>query len=59
MHEFEVNAEEGLDLVEEFYMDELLRSEEIQPESKAKRKAQIQSRRGFCTGYSARLCRGV
>ena len=35
---FEVNSEEGLDLVEEFYTDEVVESKQIQPESKAKTK---------------------
>jgi hypothetical protein len=33
---FEVNGEEGLDLVEEFYRDEVLESEQTQSESKSK-----------------------
>jgi hypothetical protein len=35
---FEVNSEEGLDLVEEFYTDEIVESEQVQPNSKAKAK---------------------
>lgn len=35
---FEVNSEEGLDLVEEYYMDEVVESERVQPETKAKAK---------------------
>ncbi len=33
---FEVNSEEGLDLVEEFYMDEVTEVEQEQYETKAK-----------------------
>ena len=44
---FEVNAEEGLDLVEEFYTDEVIRSEEIQSESKTNAKPQFNQREGF------------
>jgi hypothetical protein len=51
---FEVNSEEGLDLVEEFYTDELVESEQVQPNSKAKAKPKF-IRGGFCTGYSAGL----
>ena len=35
---FEVNAEEGLNLVEEFYTDDVVESEQMQPESKDKAK---------------------
>ena len=34
----EVNSEEGLDLLEEFYTDELTESEQVQADSKAKAK---------------------
>ena len=44
---FEVNAEEGLDLVEEFYTDEVMESEQIKPESKAKTKPKFNQREGF------------
>ncbi|MCU4491818.1 hydrolase or metal-binding protein [Acinetobacter guillouiae] len=37
--QFEVNSEEGLDLVEEFYTDEITEPEQAQPESKSKVKA--------------------
>ncbi|MEN8412315.1 hydrolase or metal-binding protein [Acinetobacter bereziniae] len=38
---FEVNVEEGLDLVEEFYTDEVTESEQAQPESKSKVKTKL------------------
>ncbi len=38
---FEVNSEEGLDLVEEFYTDEVTESEQTQPESKSKGKTKL------------------
>ena len=44
---FEVNAEEGLDLVEEFYTDELVESEQVQPNSKAKAKPKFHQGEGF------------
>ncbi len=44
---FEVNGEEGLDLVEEFYTDEVIRSEEILSESKTNAKPQFNQREGF------------
>jgi hypothetical protein len=37
----EVNSEEGLDLVEEFYMDEAVKSEQVQPGSKSKVKPKL------------------
>ncbi|WP_313482999.1 MULTISPECIES: recombination directionality factor [Acinetobacter] len=36
--QFEVNVEEGLDLVEEFYADEQIESEQIRPDTKVKSK---------------------
>ena len=44
---FEVNSEEGLDLVEEFYTDELTESEQVQSESKTKAKPKFQQGDGF------------
>lgn len=44
---FEMNAEEGLDLVEEFYTDEVMESEQTKPESKAKTKPKFNQREGF------------
>lgn len=44
---FELNAEEGLDLVEEFYTDELVESEQVQPNSKAKAKPKFNQGEGF------------
>lgn len=44
---FEVNSEEGLDLVEEFYIDEVTESEQAQPESKSKVKPKLNQGDGF------------
>ncbi len=44
---FEVNSEEGLDLVEEFYTDEVTESEQAQPESKSKVKPKLNQGDGF------------
>ena len=44
---FEVNSEEGLDLVEEFYVDENSEAEQLQPESKAKSKTKFNQQNGF------------
>ena len=44
---FEMNAEEGLDLVEEFYTDEVMEFEQTKPESKAKTKPKFNQREGF------------
>lgn len=44
---FEVNTEEGLDVVEEFYTDEFMESEQIKPESKANTKPKFNQREGF------------
>ena len=44
---FEVNSEEGLDLVEEFYADEIVESEQAQPDSKAKAKPIFNQKDGF------------
>ena len=44
---FEVDSEEGLDLVEEFYTDELVESEQVQPNSKAKVKPKFHQGQGF------------
>jgi hypothetical protein len=44
---FEVNAEEGLDLVEEFYTDEAVESEQVQPESKTKVKSKLHQADSF------------
>lgn len=43
---FEVNLEEGLDLVEEFYTDEGFESELVQAEIKNKAKSELKSHRG-------------
>ncbi|MGL3083230.1 recombination directionality factor [Acinetobacter baumannii] len=44
---FEVNSEEGLDLVKEFYTDELTESEQVQSESKTKTKPKFNQGEGF------------
>ena len=44
---FEVNSEEGLDFVEEFYTDEVTESEQAQPESKSKVKTKLIQGDGF------------
>ena len=44
---FELNAEEGLDLVEEFYTDEVVEAEQVQSESKAKTKPKFNQGDGF------------
>jgi hypothetical protein len=44
---FEVNSEEGLDLVEAFYVDENSEAEQLQPESKAKSKTKFNQQNGF------------
>lgn len=46
---FEVNSEEGLDLVEEFYTDEIAESEQVQsePKGKAKPKPRFNQGDGF------------
>ncbi|MEK5760315.1 hydrolase or metal-binding protein, partial [Acinetobacter variabilis] len=45
--QFEVNAEEGLDLVEEFYSDEVVESEQAQTDSKIKAKPKFNQGDGF------------
>jgi hypothetical protein len=42
-----VNSEEGLDLVEEFYVDENPEGEQAQPESQVKTKSKINQGDGF------------
>jgi hypothetical protein len=44
---FEVNSEEGLDLVEEFYTGELVESEQVQPEPKDKAKPKFNQQDRF------------
>ncbi|OTG65388.1 hydrolase or metal-binding protein [Acinetobacter silvestris] len=44
---FEVNSDEGLDVVDEFYVDEKIESEQIQPESKTKVKPKFNQGDGF------------
>lgn len=45
--QFEVGGEEGLDLVEEFYTDEAVGVEQVQPESKTKVKPKFHQGEGF------------
>lgn len=45
--QFEVNGEEGLDLVEEFYTDGVVESEQVQPKTKTKAKAKFNQGDGF------------
>ena len=42
-----MNSEEGLDLVEEFYTDELVESEQAQADSKSKAKPKFNPGQGF------------
>lgn len=44
---FDVNSEEGLDLVEEFYTNEVVESEQTQAESKARTKSKFTQSKGF------------
>ena len=44
---FEVNSEEGVDLVEEFYTDEVVESEQARPESKTKVKPKLHQTDSF------------
>ena len=44
---FEVNSEEGLGLVEEFYTDEVVEAEQMQPDSKIKTKHKFKQGGGF------------
>ena len=45
--QFELNTDEGMDLVEEFYTDVNSESEQIQPELKSKAKAKFNQQDGF------------
>lgn len=54
---FEVNSDEVLDLVEEFYVDETSEAEQVQPESKAKSKFNQQD--GFVQDMQKGLQRSV
>lgn len=56
---FEVNSEEGLDLVEEFYMDEATEVEQQQCETKAKAKRQLNQTDGFVQDIQQSLQRSV
>lgn len=52
---FEVNSEEGLDLVGEFYTYEYSDSEQTQPDSKTKGRAKFNHREGFVQGIQKGL----
>ncbi|WP_335989778.1 hydrolase or metal-binding protein [Acinetobacter bereziniae] len=56
---FEVDSEEGLDLVEEFYTDELVESQQVQPNSKAKIKPKLHQREGFAQDIQRGLQQNV
>ncbi|OTG86881.1 hydrolase or metal-binding protein [Acinetobacter sp. ANC 3813] len=56
---FEVNGEEGLDLVEEFYTDEAAESEQIQPESKIKVKPKLHQADNFVQNLQQGLQQNV
>lgn len=56
---FEVNSEEGLDLVEEFYTDEAVKSEQIQPESKTKVKPKLHQEDNFVQNLQQGLQQNV
>jgi hypothetical protein len=44
---FEVNSEEGFDLVEEYYTDNVVESEQVQPDTKAKVKSKFNQEKDF------------
>lgn len=56
---FEVNSEEGLDLVEEFYTDEVTDSEQAQPEAKSKVKPKLNQGAGFVQDIQEGLQKSV
>ncbi|EPR1028776.1 hydrolase or metal-binding protein [Acinetobacter baumannii] len=56
---FEANSEEGLDLVEEFYMDEATEVKQVQSETKAKAKCQLNQTDGFVQDIQQGLQRSV
>lgn len=56
---FELNSEEGLDLVEEFYTDEVTESEQAQPESKSKVKPKLNQGDGFVQDIQQGLQKSV
>ncbi len=57
--QFEVNSEEGLDLVEEFYIDDATEVEQVQSETKAKAKFQLNQTDGFVQAIQQSLQRSV
>lgn len=57
--QFEVNAEEGLDLVEEFYMDEVAETEQQSIDSKVKTKPKFNQRNDFSQDIQQGLQRCV
>ncbi|RSO20847.1 hydrolase or metal-binding protein [Acinetobacter pittii] len=56
---FEVNSEEGLDLVEEFYMDEATEVEQVQFETKNKAKYKLNQTDGFVQDIQQGLQKSV
>ncbi|AYA03958.1 hydrolase or metal-binding protein [Acinetobacter sp. WCHAc010034] len=56
---FEMNSEEGLDLVEELYTDEAVESEQIQPESKTKVKPKLHQADSFVQNLQQGLQQNV
>ena len=50
--QFEVNSEEDLDVVEKFYMDEVIESEQIPPDLKAKAKPKFNQEKSFSRIFS-------
>lgn len=56
---FEMNSEEGLDVVEEFYMDEVIESEQVQPDTKAKSRPKFNQSEGFVQDIQKGLQRSV
>ncbi|MGN5764621.1 hydrolase or metal-binding protein [Acinetobacter calcoaceticus] len=56
---FEVNSEEGLDLVEEFYMDEATEVEQVQCETKTKAKYKLNQTDGFVQDIQQGLQKSV
>lgn len=57
--QFEVNSEEGLDLVEEFYIDDATEVEQVQSETKAQAKFQLNQTDGFVQAIQQSLQRSV
>ncbi|WP_440095948.1 recombination directionality factor [Acinetobacter baumannii] len=56
---FEINSEDGLDLVDEFYMEEVAESEHVQSDSKTKTKQKFNQCEGFAQDIQQGLQRSV